>query len=117
MTQTSGLTGSYDIVGIDGAAPPADLSPTIEFGDDGAVLGQVINRFRGTGAIDGDTLTCGPIMSTLMAGPADAMAAESRVFALLGAPLALTVDGDDVVLTGADGELRLRRRKGDVTTT
>jgi len=115
MTHASALSGAYDIVGIDGAAPPAQLSPVIEFADDGSVFGQVVNRFRGTAAVAGDTLTCGPIMSTLMAGPGEAMDAEARVFALLGGPLTISHD-DDVVLSGADGALRLRRQPNEADT-
>jgi uncharacterized lipoprotein YbaY/heat shock protein HslJ len=112
MTSAPSLNGAYDIVEIDGAATPEHVSPSIEFAD-GSTFGKVINNFRGTVAIDGDTLTAGPMMSTLMAGPPEAMAAENRVFALLGAPLAISADGDDVLLTGADGSLRLRHQVSD----
>ena len=45
-----------------------------------------VNRVRGTWELDGDALTFGPVVSTLMAGPPDAMTCEQQVLRLLGEP-------------------------------
>jgi len=114
MTENADLVGAFDIVDIDGARAPEHLTPFIEFAQD-SLHGQVINTFRGSTTVADSVLTCGPVVSTLMAGPPESMAAESRVYALLAEPLtiAFSEGGDDVVLTGADGDLVLRRRAGD----
>jgi heat shock protein HslJ len=65
---------TFRVAAIDGtptlASPVADL----EFGTDGRVTGSAtVNRLFGPYAIDGGTLTCGPLASTMMAGPPEAM--------------------------------------------
>ena len=114
MTENAAPVGTFDIVEIDGARAPEHLTPFIEFAE-GSLHGQVINMFRGSTTVADSVLTCGPVVSTLMAGPPESMAAESRVYALLAEPLTITFrgSGDEVLLTGADGDLVLRRRAGD----
>ena len=91
------LVGSWEIKVVPGVALPADPGhrPWLTFDGDGQVYGLGgVNRFRGTWSIDGDELTFGPLVSTLMAGPPDAMAIESALHRLLAEPLTLhTADG------------------------
>jgi heat shock protein HslJ len=71
-------------------APVADLT----FGDDGRVTGcATVNRLTGSYAVDGDTLTCGPLAGTLMAGPPEAMDQEQRLHQALVGPLTVVADG------------------------
>jgi heat shock protein HslJ len=91
------LLGSWDVTAVPGAALPADTGhrPWLTFDGDGQVYGLAgVNRIRGTWSIDGNTLTFGPFVSTLMAGPPDAMAVESALHEVLARPLTLhTADG------------------------
>ena len=78
---------------------------TLTFDGDGMLYGMAgVNRVRATWAADeDDQLAVGPLVSTMMAGPTDAMAAERALLALLSAPLAATVDDGGLRLVGQDG--------------
>ncbi|MCC2335731.1 META domain-containing protein [Cellulomonas wangsupingiae] len=80
------LHGTWQVARIDGAEPAAGLQgpPWLTFEGDGVVFGYAgVNRVRGTWRLDGSTLTFGPVVATLMAGPADATATERSVLAVL----------------------------------
>ena len=81
-------------------SPGADLS----FGEDGRVTGcATVNRLVGSYSLDGDSLTCGPLASTLLAGPPEAMDQETRLQRGLGQPLTVVGVGDgDVELRSGD---------------
>jgi heat shock protein HslJ len=71
-------------------APVADLT----FGDDGRITGcATVNRLMGSYALDGDTLACGPLAGTLMAGPPEAMDQEQRLHGALVGTLTVMADG------------------------
>ena len=68
-----------------------------------------VNRYRGTYMLDGDELTFGPLMSTRMAGPEEAMRLEALWFQALAQAVTARLDGDELVLRHADGSTsRLR---------
>lgn len=70
-------------------------TPSLTFDGDGQVFGTSgVNRLRGTWSIDGDHLQFGPMASTLMAGPPEAMQREAAMLRLLG---------EELVLHSADG--------------
>jgi len=85
-------TGTWTLTELEGTglgalARPAELT----IGADGTLAGfSGVNRFSGRVApealADGH-LRAGPLVSTRMAGPPEAMAVESRLLALLGMPL------------------------------
>jgi heat shock protein HslJ len=104
------LTGRYRIDSIDGQSSG---SPSIEFAEDGAVFGKVVNNFRGQWSLEADELTVGPLAATLMMGLPEAMAHEWRLMEVLGAPLrvALHAPGEDdvVTLTGGPHTIVLHR--------
>lgn len=81
----SALVGStYRVVEIGGE--PALRTPTAElsFGSDGRITGRAtVNRVFGTYRLVGDALTIGPLGSTLMAGPPEAMDQERRLLRAL----------------------------------
>ena len=86
---------TFRVAAIDGTptleSPVADL----EFGTDGRVTGcATVNRLFGPYAIDGGTLTCGPLASTMMAGPPEAMEQETRLHRVLGGPLEVLAPED-----------------------
>ena len=98
-------------------APLVDGRPPTARFDDGAIGGlATVNRYRGSYRLDGDVLMVGPLMSTRMAGPPEAMAQEDRWLAALREPSTLRMDGDVLVMTHADGtESRLVRIGATVT--
>lgn len=69
---------SWRIVAVDEQAIVGEA--TLVFDDAGRVAGKsVINRYFGSYRAEGDTLTFGPLGSTMMAGPPEAMAEEQLV--------------------------------------
>ena len=103
------LIGEWRVAGLDGTdATPEDLEQTdawLQFDGDGQVFGKAgVNRVRGTWALDGDTLTLGPLVSTMMAGPPGPTAVEQAVTALLAGPLRLRTEDEGAPM----GALELR---------
>ncbi|KRD44605.1 hypothetical protein ASE38_10960 [Cellulomonas sp. Root930] len=98
------LAGTWRFTALEGAQVEGRrrATPWLTFDGDGQVFGLAgVNRVRGTWVLDGDTLTFGPVVSTLMAGPPDAMACEQQVLRLLGEPATVSApDGDTLVLDG-----------------
>jgi len=71
-----------------------DRVASLTFDGDGQVYGTGgVNRLRGTWSVTGDTLTFGPMVSTLMAGPPRAMRREQELLRLIAGPLELTTGG------------------------
>lgn len=67
-----------------GGALPAGVAPAMTFDAQGRVAGQSgCNRFAGSFAQDGLTLTFGALAGTKMACDADRMTVEQRMFAAL----------------------------------
>jgi heat shock protein HslJ len=87
---------------VDGQHDQHGATPWLTFEGDGVVFGMAgVNRVRGTWELDGDTLTFGPVVSTLMAGPPDAMTREQQVLLLLGGPVTVTrPDAETLALEG-----------------
>ena len=84
---------------------PASVSITAEFAD-GRIAGTAgVNRYTAavTSGVDG-SFAVEPPISTKMAGPADAMAAETAYLQRLQAATSYAVDGDRLVVNDADGE-------------
>lgn len=98
------LAGTWRFTALEGAvidgAPR--VTPFLTFDGDGQVFGLAgVNRVRGTWRLDDRTLTFGPVVSTLMAGPPDAMAREQQVLRLLGEPVSVSApDADTLELSG-----------------
>jgi len=87
---------------------PDSASITAEFAD-GRVAGTSgVNRYSAsvTSGTDGSFAIDAPI-STKMAGPEDAMAAESAYLRRLQAATSYRVDGDTLVIDDADGQSSL----------
>jgi len=101
------LRGTWRLADLGGLAPAtAGGGPVVlTFDGDGQVYGMAgVNRVRGTFEVDEDgTLRLGPMASTMMAGPDDAMATERAVLELLAEPLRIASDGGALVLTALDG--------------
>ncbi len=100
-------TGTWRLVLL-GGDPPAGHTHgpvTLTFDGDGMLYGMAgVNRVRATWSADEqDQLAVGPLVSTMMAGPPEAMATERALLALLSAPLAAAVDDGGLRLVADDG--------------
>ncbi|WP_456788785.1 META domain-containing protein [Cellulomonas sp. P5_C5] len=98
------LAGTWRFTELEGAEleGAGRATPFLTFDGDGQVFGLAgVNRVRGTWLLDAHTLTFGPVVSTLMAGPPDAMTREQQVLRLLGEPSTVAApDADTLELTG-----------------
>ena len=84
---------------------PASVTITAEF-TDGRVAGTSgVNRYNGSveSGADGSFAIDHPV-STMMAGPEDAMKAEATYLRLLEGASSYAIDGDTLVLNDADGQ-------------
>jgi heat shock protein HslJ len=61
------------------------------------------NRYNGAYAVDGDSITIGPLMSTLIACEEPLMEQEQAFLAALEAAEAYSIEGETLTLSGADG--------------
>jgi heat shock protein HslJ len=100
-------TGTWRLVLLGGRPPAGDTHGpvTLTFDGDGVLYGMAgVNRVRATWtADDDDQLAVGPLVSTMMAGPDDAMATERALLALLSVRLAATIDDGGLRLVAGDG--------------
>lgn len=100
----------WGIAAIDGEA----IAPAETYGlqfFDGRLSGQAgCNRFSGSYAEAGGTLTAGPILSTRMACPEPRMSHERKLLRLLGGAVRMSYpDGDTLLLAGNGVTVRLAR--------
>jgi lactoylglutathione lyase len=75
--------------------------------EEGTASGSAgVNRYSGAYALDGDRLTVGPLVTTRMAGPPEAMHAEQEFLASLARIATAVVEADALVLgDDAGGEV------------
>lgn len=96
-----GLTdASWNLVGAPGVTPdPTPFNVTLEFTDTDVSGFAGVNRFMGgfTSGPEG-TLDFGPLASTMMAGPQDAMDAEQAYLAALDTVTGYGVNGAELNL-------------------
>ena len=84
------------------AAPEVDTS--ITFSEDGKVEGNVgCNGFGGDYTVDGNTITFGPIVSTLMFCEGPVGDQETTVLNVFVDTVSFVMEGDTVTITFADG--------------
>jgi heat shock protein HslJ len=106
------LAGTWRFTALEGAELDGAerATPFLTFDGDGQVFGLAgVNRVRGTWRLDGETLTFGPVVSTLMAGPPDAMTREHQVLRLLGEPVQVSAPDDDTLELSGVLQARLVR--------
>jgi heat shock protein HslJ len=105
------LPGSaWQVTTFAGQTPLADHPITFEFDNEGNIAGDgSCNRFGGSCKIEGDKIEVGPLRSTRRACEPDIMQQEHKFLALLGAAATWAMDGDELVLTAPEGEIRARR--------
>jgi heat shock protein HslJ len=105
------LPGSaWQVTTFAGRTPLADHPITFEFDNEGNIAGDgSCNRFGGSCKIEGDKIEVGPLRSTRRACEPDIMQQEQKFLALLAAATAWSIDGDVLILTAPDGEIRAIR--------
>jgi heat shock protein HslJ len=110
--QTATLPGSaWQVKTFAGQTPLADHPITFEFDNEGNIAGDgSCNRFGGSCKIEGDKIEVGPLRSTRRACEPDIMQQEHRFLALLGAATTWAMDGDEIILTAREGEIRAIRQ-------
>ena len=85
------------------------MVPSAAFIPDGSVFGSTgCNRYRGTYTVDGDSLTIDAGGSTLIACPPPKDEIERAYLAALGDVASWSMDGEQLVLSDADGNELLR---------
>ena len=106
------LPGSaWKVITFAGQTPLADHPITFEFDNEGNIAGDgSCNRFGGACQIEGDKIEVGPLRSTRRACEPEVMQQEHKFLALLAAATTWSLDGDNLVLTTPDGEIRAGRR-------
>ncbi len=114
------LTGQeWSLVSIGGAPLPADAGVTASFGEDGSVTGSGgCNRYRGPYAVDGESLSAGPLVSTRMSCGATADDLERTYLGALEAAVGFAISGTDLVIsTSNDVTLGFSTSSGPVEPT
>ena len=82
----------------------ADVDTSIEFKSDGTLSGNVgCNGFGGDFKVEGDTITFGSIVSTMMFCEGPVGEQEMAVIAALQESAKFVLDGNTLTITSADG--------------
>ena len=104
------VAGEWELVsGTSAGAPlpqPEGGRATLTFDGDGAGGQSFCNHYSSTYTLDGDALRFDGIGGTEMACEPEIMAAETAYVTALAAVTRIARDGDDLLLTGDDVELR-----------
>jgi len=108
------LPGSaWQVATFAGQSPLTEHPITFEFDTEGNIAGDAsCNRFGGSCQIEGDKIQVGRLRSTRRACEPHVMEQEYKFLALLGAAATWSLDGDKLVLTSPDGEIRAERQAG-----
>lgn len=109
------VAGLWQVTEIDGEAPVADTSPELRFLADESRLAATAgcNRFGGQYSIDGQSIDFGPLMSTLMACPNEAVSElERQMVDALGRIDRFEIGPGPELRLIADDQVRFRARLG-----
>ena len=104
---TDSLDGGWRVRSIADAPVPAGVTITMEFGTDGRISGRSgCNRYTGSFAYAGETLTLSPLAGTRMACSPPQMEAEQRFHAAVAQVTRVQLsDNRELVLSGSGGPL------------
>jgi putative lipoprotein len=93
-TASAGLAGtSWTLVAIDGREPAGDTQPTLMFDAAGNVSGSAgCNTYTGTAAIEGSSISFGPLATTRMACQGGAGVREAAFLAAMEDVEAFAID-------------------------
>ena len=99
-------TWRLDSYGAPGNTTPAapDVDTSIVFKEDGKIEGNVgCNGFGGDYTVEGNTITFGPIVSTLMFCEGPVGDQETATLNVLAETVSYTIEGDTLTITSSDG--------------
>jgi len=99
LAGTSWTLTDLDSGGVTGTAPTLELTETDASGTGGC------NTFGGTYTTDGDTISFGPLASTMMACEPPIMEQETVYLAALDGATSYTFDGETLTTSGDAGTL------------
>jgi heat shock protein HslJ len=99
IADTSWTLTDLDSGEVTGTAPTLELTGTDVSGTGGC------NTFSGTYTTDGDSISFGPLASTMMACEPPIMEQETVYLAALDGATTYTVDGDSLTISGDAGTL------------
>lgn len=103
----SAVVGEWRLVSYGDPASPTPSAPDVEnsivFGEDGKVNGNVgCNGFGGDYQVDGDNITFGPIVSTLMFCEGPIGEQETVLLKVFQESVSYVLDGDTLTITSPD---------------
>jgi heat shock protein HslJ len=106
-TPTSSLIGTWKLTAYGPAASPtpavADVDATLKFDSDGKVGGSGgCNSLGGDYTVEGDQITFGPIISTMMACDDPRMVQEGTVIQVMTDTASFKIDGNTLTITKDD---------------
>ena len=99
-------TWRLDSYGSPGNTTPAapDVDTSIVFKEDGKIEGNVgCNGFGGDYTVEGNMITFGPIVSTLMFCEGSVGDQETTTLNVLAETVSYTIEGDTLTITSSDG--------------
>ena len=101
---TRPLVGSWRLTAygpVDSTTPAVpDVDATLIFGEDGTLAGSTgCNELGGEYTVEGDQLTFGQIVSTLIACPDLQMAQEEVIYQVLQDTASFNIEGDTLTIT------------------
>lgn len=99
-------TWRLDAYGAPGNTTPAapDVDTSIVFKEDGKIEGNVgCNGFGGDYTVEGNSITFGPIVSTLMFCEGPVGDQETTTLNVLVETVSYTLEGDTLTITSSDG--------------
>ena len=104
---TRSLVGSWRLTAygpIDSTTPAVpDVDSILIFGEDGTLAGSTgCNELGGDYVIEGDQITFGQIVSTLILCPDLQMAQEEAMFQVLRETASFNIEGDTLTITNND---------------
>jgi heat shock protein HslJ len=101
------IEGQWKLVSYNQTPAMPDVETNIEF-KDGQVNGNVgCNGFGGSYTVSGDTITFGPIMSTMMFCEGPVGEQELGTFGVLQDETSFVLDGSTLTIISADGNSSL----------
>ena len=114
-SDATGLLGTWDVVSIAGQAVVESAKPTMTFALSDQFGGNTgVNRYNGTFSLGSGTLSFGPLVTTRMAGPQDAMDQEGRFLAALGSVRKFDLGTDTLTLQAENGDVAVKAVRAKV---